>query len=246
MPIALLFAMQLAAALPTITVERKAEGYLAKVARFDWRQQSSVDAEIARRAADLCGKKQVHWGKFRSFVRLGKTPAAGPAPVSGYFKEFDCVAPDTMSYPRAPTNWQPSQSDIADAKAFLETYYKRRDSGDFGAALGMFAPNVVSDKANWATHVAAQNKQIGTGRRRVTGVTWYVNPDTAPHPGVYVAIDFVGEFPNTYFYCGYLALYRRGEGSYEITREEQNMFTHGQGTPDPANVAQMKAAMCSQ
>ena len=162
----------------------------------------------------------------------------------GYTKEFSCVAREQASYPAAPADWKASSADEQEAVAVLNSYYAKRDRGDFAGSFAMFQPGVLGDLVSWSAQEAVTNKKIGTGTRRVTGVTWYVNPDAAPHPGIYVAIDFVGDFPSTYFYCGYLALYRRGPGSYEITREEQNMFTHGDGKPDPTQVQQMRSAMC--
>jgi hypothetical protein len=232
------------AALPTITIDQTTEGYVAKIATFDVRQQAEVDAEIDRRAASVCADRDIYWGKFRSLTKIGKNPRAEPAPVTGYIKQFSCVAREQASYPAPPSDWKATSADERDAVAVLNSYYARRDRGDFMGALAMFEPGVLGDLASWSAEQAATNKKIGKGSRRVTGVTWYVNPDTAPHPGIYVAIDFVGDFPSTYFYCGYLALYRRGPGSYEITREEQNMFTHGDGNPDPAQLEQMRGAMC--
>ena len=233
-----------AAALPNIAIEQTPKGYVAKVATFDVRQQADVESEIGRRAADLCGRNEVRWGAFTSVAKLGKNPAAEPAPVTGYTHEFSCAAPNPRTYEPAPSDWKATATDVRDAVAVFETYYSKRDSGDFSEAMRLFAPGVLGDPASWATEMSATNKKIGRGKRRVTGVTWYVNPAGAPHPGVYVAIDFVGEFPQTYVYCGYVALYRRGSGSYEIMREEQNMFTHGDGTPDQAQIDGMRAGMC--
>jgi len=232
------------AALPVMTIDQTTKGYVAKIATFDARQQAEVDAEVARRAASLCGDRDVHWGEFSSVAKIGKNPRVEPAPVTGYTKEFSCVVRSQASYPAAPAEWKASSADEKQAVAVLNSYYAKRDRGDFAGAFEMFQHGVLGDLASWSAEEATTNKKIGKGTRRVTGVTWYVNPDGAPHPGIYVAIDFVGDFPSTYFYCGYLALYRRGPGSYEITREEQNMFRHGDGKPDPAQLKQMRATMC--
>ena len=232
------------AVLPDIQIQQTADGYLAKVGTFDARQLAEVDAEIDRRAAVLCGVRQIHWGDFSSKTRIGKNPREEPAPVTGYSKQFSCVDAVQANYPAAPPDWKASRADETDAVAVLNAYYAKRDRGDFAGAYAMFQPGVLDNFASWSAQEAAANKKLGKGNRHVTAVTWYVNPDGAPHPGVYVAIDFVGDFQSTYFYCGYLALYRRGPGSYEITREEQNMFTHGDGNPDPAQLEQMRGAMC--
>jgi hypothetical protein len=236
----------LAIALPNITIERTAKGYIAKVATFDARQQNEVDAEIARRAAELCREKQIHWGEFRSLGKLGKIPGAGPAPVTGYVHEFSCVAPEQRVYEPAPPNWKPSAADEADVRRAFETYYARRDSGDFRAAWQMFEPGMLGSLASWSDQMRTANASLGRGTRRITAVSWELNPEAAEHPGVFVAIDFIGDYPTVHFYCGYLGLYRRGPGSYVIVREEQNQYQRGDGTEDSAQVAQMRAAMCRE
>jgi hypothetical protein len=244
MPAILLTAVAIAARLPSITIEQTAKGYIAKVATFDMRKQTEVDAEIQRRASALCGDQQVEWGEFSSVAKVGRNAAAEPAPVTGYSKQFSCAPVDKTSYESAPDDWKATDADLKDAIRLFNAYYSNRDGGNFAAAFAMFQPEALKDETSWSEQMAADNKKLGAGKRRVTGVTWYVNPDSAPHAGVYVAIDFVGDFPSAYFYCGYLALYRRGPGSYEITREEQNMFTHGDGNADPAQIEQMRSAMC--
>jgi len=244
MQLAPFVALSVAAAIPLISIKKTDHGYVANVADFDIRQQAEVDAEIERRAAEKCQGKQTRWGEFRSVAKIGKNPSVEPAPVSGYTKQFSCVEADPASYPAAPADWRATSADEKSAIAFFERYYAKRDSGDFAAAFAMFQPDAVTDRANWSAEAAAQNKKIGTGTRQVTGITWYVNPEAAPHPGIYVAIDFAGAFPLTYFYCGYMVLYRRGPDSYAITREEQNLFTHGDGTADSTQIEQMRASMC--
>jgi hypothetical protein len=246
MLVASLVVLTAVAELPTITIEQTVKGYVAKAGTFDARQQAEIDAEFARQAAEICKGSDIRWGEFSSIAKLGKNPVSEPAPVAGYTHEFRCVPVDQTNYAPAPADWQPSTADQADARRIFETYYAHRDAGEFAAALAMFAPDVISNSENWGAEMRGTNKKLGSGKRRITAITWYVNPEGAPHPGIYAAIDFVGEFPNTYVYCGYIALYRRGAGSYAITREEQNIFSHGDGSADPTQVAQMRASMCRE
>jgi hypothetical protein len=182
MRIGLLLALAGVATMPHITMEQTAKGYTAKVATFDLRQQAEVDAEIERRAASLCGDREIRWGEFSSLAKLGKNPSSEPAPVTDYSKAFSCVAPDPRIYDPAPADWKPTSADTHDAIALFETYYSKRDGGDFLGAMRLFAPGVLGDAANWAAEMTVTNNKIGKGKRRITGVTWYVNPDGAPHP----------------------------------------------------------------
>lgn len=240
----ILIAASAVSASPVITIKRAPTGYVAEVASFDIREQETIDADINRRAESLCQGKSVRWGRFTSQTNLGKQPGSTPPIVKGYAREFSCVVAERRVYELAPADWKPMASDEADVRRAFEAYYARRDSGDFGPAWAMFEPGTLSDLTSWSNEMRAFNTKLGRGTRRITGVTWYVNPESAPHPGIYAAVDFIGEFPTVYFYCGYVGFYRRSAGSYEITREEQNQFARGDGTANPVGLAQMRASMC--
>lgn len=233
------------AAPPSITVSATADGFIAEAEAFDVRHQSQVDAEIERRAAELCGGgKAVRWGEFKSDVKVGKLPVTEPPEVSGFSRAFSCVTPSTRSYVAAPSDWKPSAADETAVRKAFQAYYERRDGGDLVGAKAMFAPDALASDSSWQQQMAEFNQRIGKGARRITGVTWYVNPEGAPHPGVYAAVDFIGDFAQTHFYCGYLVFFRTAEGAYEITREEQNQFERGAEPVEPVQLAQMRAAMC--
>jgi hypothetical protein len=244
MLVALLLASAAPPGLPKIDVTPNQGGYRAKVADFDGTLLDRVDSEIARRAAELCAGKSIRWGEFRSQTALGRQPGAKPPRISGYVRGFSCTQPKQRVYEPAPADWKPSAADLADVQQIFKTYYARRDGGDFSSAFKLFAPGVIGNADSWAAEMRHFNKQIRHGKRRITAISWELNPEAAAHPGVYVAIDFIGNFPTTHFYCGYLGLYRRGPGAYEIVHEEQNQFARGDGTADLAQVAQMRAAMC--
>lgn len=230
--------------MPDITVKPSGTGYIAKARTFEAGQAIAVDSKIAQKAAELCAGKDVEWGRFGSQIVLGKQSSATPPKVSGYYKKFRCIIAETRAYLPAPEDWKPSTGDEADVRRFFDSYYAKRDAGEFAAALAMFQPGAQTDPDASTDGFRAFNKKHGSGARRVTAVTWDVNPSAADHPGVYAALDFVGNYPTTHFYCGYLGLYRRGPGSYEIVREEQNIFERNAETPDPAVLAQMRNEYC--
>lgn len=241
MILGLLVALLASAASPAVTIVPKGSGYLATAAPFAATDSITVDAEMDRRASELCTGRMVRWGKFGSNATISKNAVEVPK-VTGYFKEFSCVIEQPRNGVAAPADWQPSPADDADVRSFFGRYYAKRDSGDFAAALAMFDP--AQDLSLEADQQREFNAKLGSGRRRITNVTWYVNPEGAKQPGVYAALDFVGDYPSMHFYCGYLVLYRLAPGSYEITREEQNSFERAHEAPDPVQLAAMKAAAC--
>jgi hypothetical protein len=91
----------------------------------------------------------------------------------------------------------------------------------------MLAPGMkqVSTAAEWQRNAAGFNKDAGAVRsRRVTEITWYNNPTDAPQPGLYVAADYSAEFENLDFVCGYVMWLLQPDGSFAVTREEQNLL----------------------
>jgi hypothetical protein len=245
MLIVALLSLQAVAGSPQITVKKiDGNSFRIEAAAFDVLQGPAIGAAIDERAAALCAGKQVRWEEFSSTMNLAKTPGSTPSKIEGYFQEFSCVEAEQTSYSPAPVDWKASSVDEADVRRVFETYYAKRDQGDMAAALAMFAPGVRGDPIGATRQMREFNQQLGAGKRRIVAVTWYINPDSAEHPGVYAAVDFVGDFASAYFYCGYLVLYRRGPASYEITREEQNIFHRGKDPADPSQLAQMRAGAC--
>lgn len=244
MLLAALLSLRTTAALPNISVKQIDHGYRAEATAFEPSEESAVFAVIARRAADLCAGKQIKWGKFGSSMDLGEAPGTTPPKVGGYFKEFRCVAEQNTAASPAPADWKPSEADEAYVRRFAETYFAKRDAGEMDAAFLMYSPTAVEDRAEWMKNAREFNDKLGTGKRRITAVTWYVNPPAADQPGVFAAVDFVGDYPKTHIYCGYIGLIRRGPGNYAIVREEQNVFAKSDGQADPVQLEQLRAAMC--
>lgn len=244
MLISLLVASQAAAiGLPPVNIVGTDAGYRAEVAAFPATQEAAIHAEIVRRGEDLCRGKQVKMGKFGSLTKLEKQPTPMPATISGYSLEFRCVLSEPASYAALPADWQPSAQDEADVRRVFETYYAKRDAGEFDAAAAMFEPGVQEEPPS-SEQQREFNRTLGAGRRRVAAVTWYVNRPDAPRPGAYIALDFIGDYPSLHIYCGYLMLYRAGPTRYEITREEQNIVQRGDATADRDQIAAMRAALC--
>ena len=230
-----------AASAPTITVASKSDGYIATTKPFAVTDEAAVEAEVSRQATELCAGKSVKWGTFGSEAKIDRQSEKAPE-VANYFKEFSCAEVEQRDYAAAPADWKSSSADDADVRAFFDRYYSKRDGGDFSAAAAKFDP---TQGMTLGSQVQREfNGKLGSGSRQVTKVTWYVNPDGADHPGVFVALDFVGRYKSMHFYCGYLMLYRIGQGSYDIVREEQNQYERNEHAPAPGELATMRSAFC--
>lgn len=242
----LLSALQPTGGLPVMRYSRQGEDHVVEVGDFDPVLGPQIEIEVARRAADLCAGQQVRWGKFKFDEEVGKLPGAGPSQVKSYRREFSCKAADIRTYDPAPADWAATVGDEADVRAIFASYYGKRDGGDFAGSRAMMRPEVQGDLAEWSEQMGAFNRELGKGSRRLTKVSWYVNPETADRPGVYAALDFVGDYPSAHLYCGYIILYRLGAGEYEIVREEQNRFIRNDEAPDPEQLAMIRTASCRE
>jgi hypothetical protein len=91
----------------------------------------------------------------------------------------------------------------------------------------MLSPGMkeISTATEWQRSAASFNSQAGAVRsRRITEITWYNNPPEAPEPGLYVATDYSADFEKLDFMCGYVMLKLQADGSFAVTREEQNLL----------------------
>ena len=184
-------------------------------------------------ARQLCGARPV---SFRTFL-FAKTQTqtgdrSGAAKSSVGLKveqELFCGtirrAVDAAAL-RAP-GWQPSEADQRAVLAATYAYFAARDRGRYPEAWSMLSESLkqISPIAKWQRDAANFNAAAGAVRaRRVTEITWYNNPPDASRPGVYVAADYSGEFEQLEFVCGYVTWQVQPDGSFRLSREEQNLL----------------------
>lgn len=229
---------------PALNITHANGSYTATAASFPSPLLSQLEAVVSMRATATCREKQVDWGKFSFTENRSDRPGAAVGTIEGYRRNFRCIPAKVVLFEPAPADWKASVADEADVRRFFHDYYAVRDAGAIEAALAKFGPDVVRERKEWANEVVAGNAARGRGTRRVSAVTWYVNPAQAAHPGVFAAIDFVGNYPSMHMYCGYVGLWRRGPADYWIIHEEQNQHARSTDPGGAAQIAQMRAAMC--
>ncbi len=131
--------------------------------------------------------------------------------------------------------------DAATQRALLDrsyAYFAAKDGGRLEAAYADFAPSVRAYLTSdlYRSQATAFKAAAGTGgERRIVLMTWEKDPPGANTPGLYVAADFVGRFPNIRLHCGYLMWHREADGRFRIVREEQSFLdeaTARQMTPE--------------
>ena len=191
----------------------------------------AAEAALMPTARQLCGARPVSFGTFRfAQTQTGDRPAAAKSSVG--LKVEQALYCGTMRRAvdsdalRAP-GWQPSEADQQAVLAATYAYFAARDRGRYPEAWSMLSESLkqISPVAKWQRDAANFNAAAGAVRaRRVTEITWYNNPPDAPRPGVYVAADYSGEFEQLEFVCGYVMWQVQADGSFRLSREEQNLL----------------------
>jgi Protein of unknown function (DUF4019) len=129
----------------------------------------------------------------------------------------------------ADRQWQPSEAQRERVLNDARRYLQAKDEGRFADAHALFSPaqKAAVSLAGWEEDQRRFYAQAGTlGERRLIKVTWYLNTPNAP-PGLYAAVDFVGSFSNLDLYCGFVALQQQVDGSFAVSREEENSIPKG-------------------
>ncbi len=104
------------------------------------------------------------------------------------------------------------------------TYLAAKDSQKYREAYALFSPTQQTAVAfdSWAASTGQFNAKAGKVlSRRVKKITWYTNPPGVT-PGLYAAADYSGTFENVDINCGFVAWQKQADGSFLVTREEQN------------------------
>lgn len=165
-------------------------------------------------ARRLCGPRPPSFGRFRL---VG----------SELEQELFCGTPKVDPSALATPGWQPSAGDQQAVVAASHSYFSAKDTGRYRDAWSMLAESMkaANPAVSWQRSAADLNARAGAVRaRRVTEITWYRDPPGAPRPGMYVAADYSGEFEKLEFVCGYLMWLLQPDGTFRLTREEQNLF----------------------
>ena len=191
----------------------------------------AAQAALTPTARRLCGARPFTFGTFRYSQKEKIAKVGDPAqPVSlSLDQELFCgtVKPTVDAAALPAPGWQPSPADQQAVLAATYGYFAAKDRGRYADAWAMFSKSMkeASPARDWRRDAEQFNGRAGPVRsRRVTEITWYNNPPDAPQPGLYVAADFSADFDKLDFVCGYVMWLLQPDGSFALTREEQNLL----------------------
>jgi hypothetical protein len=140
------------------------------------------------------------------------------------------LAPNVTDEINVTTDSSPGRMPTADqrpgALAAVQSFLDAVQHGRYADAYGMQNPAVVHAQTLLQFTQYEQDFRALSGPLkfwRVTKVTWTKDPVQAPFPGVYAAVDLVGQFANVDRDCGFIVVYQPPAGGvFSIMRRENN------------------------
>jgi hypothetical protein len=161
----------------------------------------------------------------RNVRRLARTLALAAA----------LIAPAAFAADEAPT---PAEAE--EVRRLGETYLGHLDRGEYDAAHAMFSEQMrrMTPLGAWRDTTRASRADWGAlqGREQVR-ITAYRDPKDAPHPGLYIAVDYVSRYAHLAQHTQYLVWHREREGeAFALIRHESNAVEKqaaAKGAPHP-------------
>jgi hypothetical protein len=120
----------------------------------------------------------------------------------------------------------PTPAEAEEVRRLGETYLGHLDRGEYDQAHAMFTADMrrMAPLQAWRETTRASHVEWGTleGREQVR-ITAYRDPEGAPRPGLYIAVDYVSRYANLAQHTQYLMWYREPGGrTFALTRHETN------------------------
>ena len=204
---------------------------------------------IARRAVEHCRGRYPQLGRyrFRGLEHIGPGTAGNSSfEVRQELLCLDAPPPAVAGPPPAPADWRPSADDERMISALTERYFALVDAGDAEQVQRLWSEGEreMVPLEDRAASIAEFRRRAGTpGRHRIVKTTWYVNPQGAPRPGVYVAVDYERIYSGLHMNCGYLIWFREAADRYVLTREETAVVERGGSDPSAEGLADIRRQM---
>lgn len=122
--------------------------------------------------------------------------------------------------------WIPTADQRQGALAAVQSFLDAVQHGRYAEAYGMQDQTVLHAQTLLQFTQYEQDFRALSGPLkfwRVSKVTWTKDPAQAPFPGVYAAVDLVGQFANVDRDCGFIVVFQPpAGGAFTIMRRENN------------------------
>ncbi|HYI48075.1 MAG TPA: hypothetical protein VEX35_06375 [Allosphingosinicella sp.] len=201
---------------------------------------------LAERAREICAGRYPVLARYRFSGREQIGPDGRRTGEFEVSQELSCAdrPPPASVDPPAPADWRATERDEADARAATERYFAAVDAGDAARVHAMWSAGrqAATPLEERAAQLRGFRAQAGRpGRHLIARLTWYVNPDGADRPGIYVAADYERSYSGFFVNCGYLVWFREAPGRYELIREETGIIGAGDAPNTPEGIARARS-----
>jgi hypothetical protein len=128
------------------------------------------------------------------------------------------------------TAWAPNPDQERLVLKTANDYFAAQDRGDASSAYAVLGKEnqALISFPEFTKRLREFNRLAGPVKdHQVIKVTWYKNPQGAPSPGTYAAIDIVSRFAKVDRHCGYM-MFRQAPsgGDFQLMREETNFISN--------------------
>jgi len=121
-------------------------------------------------------------------------------------------------------DYSPTAKDIEAIDLKTGEYFAAMDAGKYDAAYAMLTKSMkeLMSLDQWSSMKKKADLDLGKLLRRSrTNVTWYQDPQDAPAPGLYVAVDFESAYLNSASHTEYVIWYRfNDKEEFKLMRHE--------------------------
>jgi len=168
--------------------------------------------------------KPFHTAALAMTIAFAAAQAQSPSPSF----EDQAAAATSVAQIVAASNqdkqWAPTAEQRERVVRDVLVYLAAKDERRFADAYVRFAPaqKTAVPFDRWEADMRAFYGSAGRAEgRTLKRVTWYKNPVNAP-PGIYAAVDFSSQFSELSLHCGFVSLQQQMDGSFGVSREEEN------------------------
>jgi hypothetical protein len=157
-------------------------------------------------------------------LALANVQAQSPTPRLQELATVATPIPQVVASSNQDRQWQPDSEQRERVVQDVLAYLAAKDESRFADAYARFAPaqKAAVPFSRWEADMRAFYGSAGPAEgRTLKKVTWYKNPANAP-PGIYAAVDFTSQFRELSLHCGFVSLQQQMDGSYGVSREEEN------------------------
>jgi len=183
--------------------------------------EMNVQCEASK---DACDNLVRQFQELNARLReSAKASAQTPAPVA---PQTAALTQQVVSPANGDPNWRPTEAQMKLVQTQTIAYFAARDGGRLEDAYAKFSPiqKTMVPFDVWRASIENFNAKAGpVSARMLRKVTWYKDPPQS-RPGVYAAVDFSSEFANLTLHCGYVVWSEQLDGSFAVTREEDNVL----------------------